>query len=83
MKKKHSVQAALQSVFFLMMTAFFIICMSCYVFLESRRITASASETLDRQVSSVLAYLDGEFKTLDKERIYYEAGKVSDRVGAR
>ena len=65
MKKKHSVQTALQSIFFLMMTAFFIIYMSSYVFLESRKIAALATETLDRQVSSVLAYLDGEFGTLD------------------
>ncbi|MBR2831663.1 MAG: amidohydrolase [Oscillospiraceae bacterium] len=43
----------------------------------------NGSEIETVMVDGVILMEKGEFKTLDKERIYYEAGKVSDRVGAR
>ena len=65
MKKKHSVRTILWAVLFSTMTLTFILYMSYYVWSESAGIFSRASDSLDQQVLSVLAFTDSEMASLD------------------
>ena len=65
MKKKYSVQTALQAVLFVIMTASFIIYMAYYVIYESAKISSQASDFLKQQVRSVQTLTDSELVQLD------------------
>lgn len=65
MKKRYSVRTILWVVLFSTMTLVFIFYLSYYVFYESAGISSRATESLDQQVVSVLAFTDSELSSLD------------------
>lgn len=64
-KSKKSVRTTLQFVFFLLVTAVFLVYISYFIISESRKIKTQAFETVSRDTQTASAFMDEEIKSVN------------------